>query len=73
MKNLVKLVIAVASITIISGCATPVWVFAPDDHRWTTTGDTITTAEGVYTTRYDGVWMRMEVDKVLHDAKWRRP
>jgi hypothetical protein len=73
VKRLGLLVIAVVFTTIFSGCKTPVWVFAPEDHAWTSGGDTLTIDGVTVTTRYDGVWMRSEVDKVLHDARWKAP
>lgn len=54
------------------GCGTPIWTFYPDDHIPTKAGDVITDSSGTYTTKYDGVWMRNEVDEQLHDAKWKK-
>ena len=72
MKTLLLTTISLIAIIGLSGCQNPAIVVRhPDEHVATKAGDVLRVGSNTYTTRYDGVWMRNEVDKALHDAKWK--
>jgi hypothetical protein len=73
VKTLFLTTISLIATIGLSGCQNPAIVVRyPDEHVATKAGDLLVAGGNTHTTRYDGVWMRNEVDKALHDAKWKR-
>lgn len=75
MRNAIKLLLAMISLAVITtSCKTPVTMaIKNEDIAQTKPGDVLLIGGNTYTTKYSGIWMRDELDKKLHDAKYKRP